>query len=83
MADEQRRITGIVLRAPVATGSKSERVAVVLRTDAGEQHILRRRGGHAFRDQVLEALVGKAITGTGLVTGQTFIMDKWTIEDSE
>ncbi len=72
MADEQRRITGIVLHAPAATGSKSERVAVVLRTDAGEQHILRRRGGHAFRDQVLEALVGKAITGTGLVP--TFLL---------
>ncbi len=83
MPHEERRITGIVLRAPVAAGSKSERVAVVLRTDAGEQHILRRRGGHAFRDEVLEALVGKAITGTGLVTGQTFIMDKWTIEDSK
>ncbi len=83
MPHEERRITGIVLRAPVAAGSKSERVAVVLRTDAGEQHILRRRGGHAFRDEVLQALVGKAITGTGLVTGQTFIMDKWTIKNSK
>ncbi len=81
MTDEPRRITGIVLRAAVATGSKSERVAVVLRTDAGEEHILRRAGGHAFRDLVLEALVGKTITGSGLVTGQTFIMHKWTIED--
>jgi hypothetical protein len=69
------------LSAPVATGSKSERVAVVLRTKAGEQHILRRTGGHAFRDQVLEALVGKTVTATGVVTGQTFILEKWTVED--
>lgn len=81
MRDQQRRITGTVLRTPVATGSKSERVAVVLRAEAGEQHILRRAGGHAFHDQVLEALVGRTITGIGLVTGQTFIMDKWTVED--
>ncbi len=81
MVGQQRRITGTVSRAPVAIGSKSERVAVVLRTEAGEQHILRRAGGHAFRDQVLEELVGKTITGSGLVTGQTFIMDQWTIED--
>ena len=81
MGGQQQRITGTVLRAPIATGSKSEHVAVVLRSEAGEQHILRRAGGHAFRDQVLEALVGKTITGTGLVTGQTFIMDKWTVEE--
>ncbi len=81
MADRQRRLTGTVLRAPVAIDSKSERLAVVLRTEAGQQHIQRRAGGHAFRDQVLEALVGKTITGSGLLAGQTFIMDKWTIED--
>jgi hypothetical protein len=81
MTDQRRQITGTVLRAPVATGSKSERVAVVLRTKTGEQHILRRAGGNAFRDQVLEGLVGKTVTGTGLVTGQTFIIDKWAVED--
>jgi len=83
MRDEKRRITGTVLRAPVATGSKSERVALVLRTNAGDQHILRRAGGHAFHDEALEALVGKTVTGTGLVMGQTFIMDKWMVEDSK
>ena len=81
MADQQWRITGVVSRAPVAIGSKSEHIAVVLRTEAGEQHILRRVGGNAFRDQTLETLVGKTITGTGRITGQTFIMDKWTVEE--
>ena len=83
MADQRRQISGTVLRAPVATSSKSERVAVVLRTKTGKQHILRRAGGNAFRDQVLEGLVGKTVTGTGLVTGQTFIMDKWAVEDAK
>lgn len=83
MTEQRRRITGTVLRAPVAAGSKSEHVAMVLRTRSGEQHILRRVGGHAFRDQALEALLGKTVTGTGRVTGQTFIMDDWSVEGSK
>ena len=43
-------------------------------TARGEELILRRAGGNAFRDETLEALVGKTITGTGIVAGQTFIM---------
>lgn len=82
MVDQRHRITGIVARVPVAIGSKSEHVAVVLRTAAGEQYILRRARGHAFRDQVLEELVGQTITGTGRVTGQTFIMEEWTVGGS-
>ena len=82
MAPKQQ-ITGTVLRAPVATGSKSERVAVVLRNKGGGQHILRRVGGNAFRDQALEALVGKTISGTGCLTGQTFIIDKLKIKDGK
>jgi hypothetical protein len=82
MATKQQ-ITGTVVRAPVVTGSKSERLAVVLRNKAGGQHILRRVDGNAFHDQALEALVGKTITGTGFLTGQTFIMDKWKIEDGK
>ena len=83
MTDRQRQISGTVVRAPVATGSKSEHIAVVMRTKTGEQYILRRAGGNAFRDQVLETLVGKTVTGTGVVTGQTFVMDKWKVEDSK
>lgn len=83
MTDRQRRITGTVLWAPVATGSKSDRIAVVMRTETGKQYILRRAGGNAFRDQALETFVGKTVTGTGLVTGQTFVMDKWKVADSK
>jgi hypothetical protein len=52
---------------------------MVLRTARGEELILRRAGGNAFRDETLEALVGKTITGTGIVAGQTFIMQNWTV----
>jgi hypothetical protein len=81
MATRQQITT--VVRALVAKGSKSERLAVVLRNKAGGQHILRRVGGNAFRDQALEALVGKTIAGTGLLAGQTFIRDKWQTEDGK
>ena len=40
-------LEGIVERRRLGRGSKSEHVAVVLRTDAG-LFKLRRRGGHAF-----------------------------------
>ena len=87
---KQQRITGIVSRDLVAKGSKSERTAVVLRTQDGKQFVLRREGGNAFRDQVLEDLVGKTITGSGVVPsltctvpGQTFILKRWTVEGKE
>jgi len=75
-------ISGKVLRRRIAPGSKSERVGVVLRDRGGEVYVLRRAGGHAFRDAALTRLVGKTITGTGLVSGRSFIMDDWTIEES-
>ena len=77
MAVDEKRITGTVDRRRVAPGSKSERMAVVLRADDGGEYVLRRMGGNAFRDPTLDALVGETITGTGLVTGHTFIMTDW------
>jgi hypothetical protein len=79
MAAQTRTMTGTVGRALVSPGSKSEHEAVVLRTARGDQFVLRRAGGHAFRDETLEALVGKTITGTGIVAGQTFIMQDWKV----
>ena len=79
MPERTRKITGTVAQALVSPGSKSEHRAVVLRTAAGDELILRRTGGNAFRDETLEALVGKTITGEGVVTGQTFIMKGWTV----
>jgi hypothetical protein len=55
-------------------------VGVVLRTAAGDEYILRRRGGNAFHDTELERLVGSRITGLGLVKNRTFIIDEFTVE---
>lgn len=75
---KKTELNGTVARARIAPGSKSDHVGVVLHADDGKEYVLRRSGGNAFRDTELEKLVGKAITGTGLTTGQTFIMDNWS-----
>ena len=72
------RLRGRVVRAQTATGTKSERVAVRLVTEAGE-FVLRRRGGNAFRDPALEALVGQTIACEGIVHGNTVITTSWDV----
>ena len=68
--------TGTVVKACFAPGSKSEREAVMLDTGS-ERLVLRQKGGNAFRDPALEALVGRRITGSGHRTGYTLILDNW------
>jgi hypothetical protein len=63
---------GRVVRKLVGKGSKSEREAVVLRTETGD-HILRRLGGNAFRDPELEKLVGKDVVCEGDVEDGTLL----------
>lgn len=77
MGAVEKRITGLVERERISPGSKSDHVGVVLRAPDGSRYILRRMGGNAFRDEELERLVGKTITGSGFVTGTTFIMKDW------
>lgn len=72
---------GVVIRKFVATGSKSERRAVVLRTDDDKELVLRREGGNAFRDPVLDELVGHRIRGTGEKVGYTLILSQWDLVD--
>ena len=81
MQPRTQKITGTVTRANLAPASKSEHVGVVLRTPEGNEYVLRRAGGNAFRDEVLEDLVGKTITGSGTLAGQTLILDSWTLKD--
>jgi hypothetical protein len=81
MPPPKQKVTGMVTRARVAPSSKSEHVAVVLRTPEGSEYVLRRVGGNAFRDEVLEDLVGKTITGSGSVSGQILILHDWTVKD--
>ena len=80
---QAKQMTGMVTHAHLSPGSKSEHEGVVLRTVQGDQFILRRAGGNAFRDDALEQLVGRTITGTGVIAGQTFIMDDWTVKNAK
>ncbi len=69
-------LRGKVVKESFGQGTKSERVAVQLVTPAGK-YVLRRAGGNAFQDPVLEELVGKTIVGTGVLQGYVFIMSAW------
>jgi hypothetical protein len=74
---------GLVVRKRVAEGSKSERDAVVLRTDERDL-VLRRQGGNAFSDPALDALVGRRIRGQGrLAAGYTLILDEWEVVEGD
>ena len=72
-----QQLTGLVVKEPFAKGSKSERDAVLLLAD-DRRYVLRRQGGNAFSDPALDALVGKTIRGTGLITGYTFLLADWS-----
>jgi hypothetical protein len=71
--------TGKVIKEPFAVGSKHEHSAVQLITDSGA-YILRRSGGHAFQDLILDALVGKTLTVDGILHGNTLIITKIEIK---
>jgi hypothetical protein len=71
------RMTGRVVKKPFATGSKSEREAILLVTAEGE-YVLRRQGGNPFYDKKLENLVGKTIEVDGKITGYTLLISNWT-----
>src|ERR1044071_5285848 len=80
MESRDATITGQIKRKRIAPGSKSDRIGVVLEDDSGQPFVLRRVGGHPFHDKVLERLVGKQITGPGLVSGQYFMLNRWTVK---
>ncbi|MDX2171130.1 MAG: hypothetical protein SF182_28940 [Deltaproteobacteria bacterium] len=73
------RIRGEVVRHRVARGSKSARTAVLLRS--GEREYLLRRPGGAYRDEALEALVGKTIDAEGEVRAAELFLTAWRVVD--
>ena len=79
MGTERVTISGHVKRQRLAAGSKSDRVGVVLDDGAGQTYALRRAGGNPFSDASIDELVGKTITGTGIVADGHFIMDHWEV----
>jgi Peptidase family C25 len=73
---------GQVIRKRHAAGSKSDREAVML--DVGDEElVLRRFGGNAFSDDVLDKLVGHRIRCMGQRVGCTLILREWVEVDSE
>ncbi len=68
---------GRVERRRVGRGSKSEHDAVVLATDDDGVYVLRRRGGHAFKDRTLDGLVGKAFEFDGELLDNTLHVTSW------
>lgn len=69
---QEKTLKGKVIQQMFAENSKSEHKAVYLQT-SGTTYQLRRLGGNAFSDPVLNKLVGKNITATGILTGMLFL----------
>ena len=69
-------LRGNVVKESFGKQSKSEREAILLVTPAGK-YVLRRSGENAFKDPVLEELVGKTIVGSGVLHDYTFMMSEW------
>jgi hypothetical protein len=67
---------GQVIKKRHAAGSKSDRDAVML-VVGDEELVLRRFGGNAFCDDVLDKLVGHRIRGMGQRIGCTLILHEW------
>jgi len=67
---------GEVVRRRIGRRTKSERVAVMLVTEEGD-YVLRQRGGHAFEDPVLEALVGRTLEFEGELSDYTLLVTTW------
>ena len=73
---------GSVVRKRVAPGSKSDRSAVVMISDAdSREYVLRRLGGNPFQDPELDELVGHHLLCEGDLSGQTLILRRYQIDD--
>ena len=71
------QVKGKVIKEVVAKGSKSERPAIILDTGK-KQYVLRRPGENPYSDPTLEALVGKDISATGNLNGNTLFLSDWS-----
>ncbi|MFO0990457.1 MAG: hypothetical protein U1E67_00810 [Hyphomicrobiales bacterium] len=74
-------MTGLVVRASYAAGSKSEQQALWLEADTG-RYILRRKEGPAFGDKSIEKFVGKQVSCNGFLVGNTLLAEKIEIVPS-
>jgi hypothetical protein len=70
-------IVGQVVKGPFAVGSKSEHEVAYLNCKQG-RYVLRRPGGNAFHDPILEKLVGRTIRCRGVIDGYQFLLSNWS-----
>jgi hypothetical protein len=71
MARQQVKLSGKVMKQLSSAGSKSEHVAMHLKTSAGD-YVLRRKGGNPFYDETLMKLDGKEVIATGTINDYVF-----------
>lgn len=76
MSDREKEYIGDVVREPFATGTKSARPAVILRTRYGD-FVLRRSGSHPLVDPELDPLVGKRLRVRGVIHRHTLTLSEW------
>lgn len=69
-------LTGVVVRAPLGTGSKSEREAVWLETIDRRRFVLRRKDGPTFGDRQLDKYVGKRVKCDGFIVGYMLLAER-------
>jgi hypothetical protein len=69
-------LTGTVVRAPLGTGSKSEREAVWLETIDRGRFVLRRKDGPTFGDRQLDKYVGKRVKCDGFIVGYMLLAER-------
>jgi hypothetical protein len=72
------RFIGTVVADLFGAGTNSEHRGVFLRSEDGQRHLLRRRGGHAFQDETLEGLVGKRVEVEGEVVDYLLLVDRFS-----
>ena len=73
-------VVGTVVRGPLGTGSKSERVAVWLEAD-GRRWALRRKGGPSYGDHSFDKFIGKRVRCSGLTLDYTLLVERIELLD--
>jgi hypothetical protein len=73
-------LRGQVTREKYAAGSKSEQMAVVIRTAEG-RYLLRRKSGPVFGDKALERFVGRTVACDGFLLPTTLLADDIKLVD--
>jgi hypothetical protein len=73
-------VSGLVERAALDDGSKSERAAIVLVADDGQRYTLRLRDEPAFGASGLDDLVGTRIQTEGVAIDRTLFIKGWVVE---